>query len=50
MTRKLETLDLAALAHVTGGAGDLAAIAKIDMGPPKYSAKWWEFVNNRTRP
>ncbi len=52
MTRKLENLDLAALAQVTGGASDsnLAAIAKIDMGPPKYSAKWWEFVNNRTRP
>lgn len=50
MTRNVEKLELAALAHVTGGAGDLTAIAKIDMGAPKYSAAWWKFVNERTRP
>jgi hypothetical protein len=44
--RDLHSIDLKALSTVTGGA--TLADASLAMGPPKYSAAWWDFV--RTRP
>jgi hypothetical protein len=44
--RDLHSIDLAKLSHVTGGAGSVD-IAQINMGAPKYSAAWWDFVRNR---
>jgi hypothetical protein len=42
MTKQPEfkTVEVAALDHVTGGV----SIGQINMGPPKYSAAWWDFV------
>jgi hypothetical protein len=40
---RMKQLDKAALARVTGGTGTVQ-IGQIDMGPPKYSAAWWDFV------
>jgi hypothetical protein len=45
--RDLHSIDLKELSTVTGGAG-VVDIGSINMGPPKYSAAWWDFV--RTRP
>ncbi|HEY1546728.1 MAG TPA: hypothetical protein VGG28_02855 [Kofleriaceae bacterium] len=46
--RDLHSIDLQALSTVTGGA-DAApiSIGSINMGPPKYSAAWWDFVRSR---
>jgi hypothetical protein len=45
--RQYQTIDLDALSTVTGGLVD---IGSINMGPPKYSAAWWDFVRTRPAP
>ncbi|HEY3802631.1 MAG TPA: hypothetical protein VGL61_08475 [Kofleriaceae bacterium] len=45
--RSLPSLDLAALSHVTGGTGGVVDIGSINMGPPKYSAAWYEWLRTR---
>jgi hypothetical protein len=43
---KLPSLDVTALARVTGGTG-VIDIGSINMGPPKYSAAWYEWLRTR---
>jgi hypothetical protein len=44
--RDFQNIDRKALDTITGGV--TLADASLAMGPPKYSAAWWDFV--RTRP
>jgi hypothetical protein len=51
-TMPKHTIDPALLARVTGGAASLQLVQPLrpalpDMGAPKYSAAWWDFVRAR---
>lgn len=45
--RDFQSIDLKSLDAVTGGEGAPVSIGSINMGPPKYSAAWWDFVRSR---
>ena len=47
--RDFQSIDLKSLETITGGAGAVD-IGSINMGPPKYSAAWWDFVRTRPAP